>query len=146
MSHELLLFVSLFPFTVTVPTVDPIPVTSPSQNTIELTPDDIQTELNFTCMTDAEGSFEWMWTKPGVVTEYANANRSSSFMLTPITADSAGTFRCEVTYTTESPTGSKEFTINFQPSKHCAIVCACAYACIRVFICINICIMCIYCT
>ena len=101
----------------TIPTVDPIPITSTSQDMIQLSPDDIQTELNFTCTVEAEGSFQWTWSEPGVLTDYANTNRTSFFTLTPLTADSAGTFRCEATYTTESPIGSKDFTIQFQPCK-----------------------------
>ena len=109
--------ISCFPFTVTIPTVDPIPVTSTSQDVIQLSPDDVQTELNFTCTVEAEGSFQWTWSEPGVLTDYANTNRTSFYTLTPLSADSAGTISCAATYTTESPTGSKDFTIQFQPCK-----------------------------
>ena len=112
------------PLTVSIPTVNPIPVTSTSADIITLGPDDIQTELNFSCTAEAEGSFQWTLTSPGVYTSFADANRTSYFTLTPISADSAGSFSCVATDVTDnSRTGSKEFSIQFQPGK-CLLTCA----------------------
>ena len=98
-------------------------MTSMSADIITLGPDDIQTELNFSCTAEAEGSFIWTLTSPGVSKSFANANRTSYFTLTPISADSAESFSCVATDATDnSRTGSKEFSIEFQPGK-CLLTC-----------------------
>ena len=111
------------PLTVSTPTVNPIPVTSTSTDIITLGPDDIQTELNFSCTAETQGSFQWTLTSSGVSTSFADANRTSYFTLTPISADSAESFSCVAMDTTDNNrTGSKEFSIQFQPGK-CLLTC-----------------------
>ena len=101
----------------TFPTVTPIPMADEGIRLVQLGASNIQSELNITCTVATEGSFQWEWTAPtmGAVTSFANANRTTMFTLTQISADSAGNVVCQASYKTVStgPTGSRTFTVQF---------------------------------
>ena len=108
-----------FSFTaITLPVENPIPVMNEGSALIQLDPNNVQSQLNLSCTAEVEGSFQWQWTATCVDSYFANANRTSFYTLTEISADSAGSFTCEARYTNNNTvSGSTSFTIEFQPSK-----------------------------
>ena len=101
-----------------IPSVDSIPVNFESNELILLSPNDVQPQLNLSCTVEAEGSFQWQWTGPGDIISFANANRTSFFSMSQISADTSGHFLCEASYTHNTErTGSRNFTIGFDPCK-----------------------------
>ena len=107
---------------ITVPVEDPIPVVNEGSALIQLDPNNVQSQLNLSCTAEVEGSFQWQWTgmAMGMDSYLANANRTSFYTLTEISAESAGSVMCEARYTNNNASdvsGSTSFTIEFQPSK-----------------------------
>ena len=94
---------------------------------IQLDPNNVQSQLNLSCTAEVEGSFQWQWTgmamAMGMVTGMdsylANANRTSFYTLTEISASFDGSvITCEARYTNRNTvSGSTSFTVEFQPSK-----------------------------
>ena len=107
------------------PRQDSIPLTPEGDEGIQLQPNNIQTQINFTCTVEIEGSFQWVWSGPTVDMSqqvFANTNRTTLITLTQLSADSSGTYNCTVTYDpqslpmgeTTSAIGSRIFTLQLE--------------------------------
>ena len=106
------------------PRQDSIPVTTQGDESIQLRPDTIWSQINLTCTAEIEGSFEWMWTGPGVDNSQkilTNTNRTSSITIPQLSTDSAGTYSCLAMYdpqslpmgVTSNANGSISFMLQF---------------------------------
>ena len=106
------------------PRHDSIPLTTQGDELIELRPDTIWSQINLTCTAEIEGSFEWVWTGPGVDNSQkvlSDTNRTSSITIPQLSTDSAGTYSCLAMYdpqslsmgVTSSANGSISFMLRF---------------------------------
>ena len=87
------------------PRQDSIPVTSQGDEVIDLGPNSILSQINLTCTVEIEGSFEWVWSGPGVDISQnvlADTNRSNSITIPQLSTDSAGTYSCLAMYDPQS--------------------------------------------
>ena len=107
------------------PQQDSIPVTSQGDEVIDLGPNSILSQINLTCTVEIEGSFEWVWSGPGVDISQnvlADTNRSNSITIPQLSTDSAGTYSCLAMYdpqslpmgVTSSANGSISFIFEFE--------------------------------
>ena len=113
------------------PRQDSIPLTPQDSEVILLRSDNIQSQMELTCMVEIEGSFQWVWSGPAVMSTshqvFANTNRTSSITLAQLSTDSAGTYDCIATYDprsvplgiSTSAMGSRTVTLQFESK--CAI-------------------------
>ena len=78
------------------PRQDSIPVTTQGDESIQLRPDTIWSQINLTCTAEIEGSFKWVWSGPGVDDSQVltNTNRTSSITIPQLSTDSAGMYSC----------------------------------------------------
>ena len=106
------------------PRQDSIPLTTQGNELIELGPNNIQSQINLTCTVEIEGSFQWVWSGPGVDISQiilADTNGTSSITIPQLSTDSAGTYSCLAMYdpqslpvgVTSSANGSMSFTLLF---------------------------------
>ena len=103
---------------------DSIPVTTQGDELIQLRPNNIQSQINLTCTVEIEGSFEWVWSGPGVDVSQivlTDTNRTSSITIPQLNTDSAGMYSCLAMYdpqslpmgVTSSAKGSTSFALLF---------------------------------
>ena len=104
---------------------DSIPLTTQGDESILLGPNNIQSQINLTCTVEIEGSFEWVWSGPGVDTSQnilTDTNRTSSITIPQLSTDSAGTYSCLAMYdpqslpvgVTSNANGSISFTFQLE--------------------------------
>ena len=104
---------------------DSIPVTTQGDESIQLGANSIHSQINLTCTVEIEGSFEWVWSGPGVDTSQkilADTSRTSSITIPQLSIDSAGMYSCQAMYdpqslpmgVTSSATGSISFTLQLE--------------------------------
>ena len=87
------------------PQQDSIPLTARSDGSIQLGPNNIQSQISLTCTVEIEGSFEWVWSGPGVDNSQkilADTNRTSSIIIPQLSTDSAGMYSCLTMYDPQS--------------------------------------------
>ena len=113
------------------PRQDSIPLTPQNGEEILLQSDNIQSQIELTCTVEIEGSFQWVWSGPAIMSTsrqvFANTNRTSTITLTQLSTDSAGTYDCIATYDprsvplgmSTSAMGSGTITIRFESK--CAV-------------------------
>ena len=118
-----------FLFTVNyTPRQDSIPLITQGDRLIQLGSITIWSQINLTCTVEIEGSFEWVWSGPGVDNSQvilANTNRTSYITIPQLSTDSAGMYSCLAIYDPQSlpvgvisnANGSISFTLRFD-SKH----------------------------
>ena len=106
------------------PRQDSIPLTTQGDRSIQLGPNNIQSQINLTCTVEIEGSFQWVWSGPGVDDSQkilTNTNRTTSIIIPQLSTDSAGMYSCLAMYdpqslpvgVTSSANGSISFTLQF---------------------------------
>ena len=107
------------------PQQDSIPLITQDDGSIQLGPNNIQSQINLTCTAEIEGSFEWVWSGPGVDTSQkflADTNRTSSITILQLSTDSAGMYSCLAVYdpqslpmgVTSNANGSISFMLGFE--------------------------------
>ena len=123
--YEILSAISHISITVNyTPRQDSIPLTTQGDRSIQLGSNNIQSQINLTCTVEIEGSFEWVWSGPGVDNSQnvlADTNRTSSITIPQLSTDSAGMYSCLAMYdpqslpvgVTSSANGSTSFTLLF---------------------------------
>ena len=92
---------------------------------IEFGPNNIQSDVSLTCTVEIEGSYQWVWSGPGVndpQQSLFDTNRTSYITVAQLSTDSAGEYTCQAMYdprslpmgVTSSAVGSRTFTLQFQ--------------------------------
>ena len=80
-------------------------MTTQGDELIQLQPDTIWSQINLTCTVEIEGSFEWVWSGPGVDNSQkilADTSRTSSITIPQLSTDSAGMYSCKAVYDPQS--------------------------------------------
>ena len=106
------------------PRQDSIPLTTQGNRSIQLGPNNIRPQINLTCTVEIEGSFQWVWSGPGVDISQvilADTNRTSYITIPQLSTDSAGMHSCLAMYdpqslpagVTSSANGSISFMLGF---------------------------------
>ena len=110
---------------------DSIPLILQGDEVILLQSDNVQSQIELTCTVEIEGSFQWMWSGPAIMSTsqevFANTNRTSTITLAQLSTDSAGTYDCTATYDPRSvplgmsmsAMGSRTVTLQFESK--CAV-------------------------